>query len=163
VLARGWLARAFLVEAITRDALGDAAAADRALERALDCAEPEGTLLPFLLHAVPDLLHSHLRHRTAHAALISEIQSLLAARKLAAPPAGPRPPLEPLRESELRVLRYLPTNLTAQEIATELSVSRHTVKTHIRNLYAKLSTHRRAEAVARARDLGLLAPITRRR
>jgi LuxR family transcriptional regulator, maltose regulon positive regulatory protein len=163
ILARGWLARAFLVEAITRDALGDAAAADRALERALDCAEPEGTLLPFLLHAVPDLLDSHVRHRTAHAALISEIQGLLAARKLAAPSAGPRPPLEPLRESELRVLRYLPTNLTAQEIATELSVSRHTVKTHIRSLYAKLGTHRRAEAVARARDLGLLAPITRRR
>ena len=163
VLARGWLARAFLVEAITRDALGHDAAADRALERALDCAEPEGTLLPFLLHPAPDLLHSHVRHRTAHAALIAEIQSLLAARKLAAPPAGPRPPLEPLRESELRVLRYLPTNLTAQEIATELSVSRHTVKTHIRNLYAKLGTHRRAEAVARARDLGLLAPITRRR
>jgi LuxR family maltose regulon positive regulatory protein len=116
-----------------------------------------------LLHAVPDLLRSHVRHRSSHAALISEIQSLLAARKLAAPPAGPRPPLEPLRESELRVLRYLPTNLTAQEIATELSVSRHTVKTHIRNLYAKLGTHRRAEAVARARDLGLLAPVTRRR
>jgi LuxR family maltose regulon positive regulatory protein len=152
-----------LVEAIARDALGDDDGADRALERALDCAEPDGTLLPFLLHAVPDLLLRHVRHRTAHAALIAEIQGLLAARKLAAPPAGPRPPLEPLRESELRVLRYLPTNLTAQEIATELSVSRHTVKTHIRNLYTKLGTHRRAEAVARARDLGLLAPITRRR
>ncbi len=162
-LARGWLARAFLVEAIARDALGDGDGAGRALERALDCAEPDGALLPFLLHAVPDLLHRLVRHRTAHAALVAEIQGVLAARKLAAPPAGPRPPLEPLRESELRVLRYLPTNLTAQEIATELSVSRHTVKTHIRNLYAKLSTHRRAEAVARARDLGLLAPIGRRR
>jgi LuxR family maltose regulon positive regulatory protein len=65
---------------------------------------------------------------------------------------------EPLSQSELRVLRYLPTNLTAPEIAGELSVSRNTVKTHLRNLYAKLETHRRAEAVARARDLGLLAP-----
>jgi LuxR family maltose regulon positive regulatory protein len=65
---------------------------------------------------------------------------------------------EPLSESELRVLRYLPTNLTAPEIAGELSISRNTVKTHMRNLYAKLDTHRRAEAVARARDLGLLAP-----
>ena len=59
------------------------------------------------------------------------------------------------------MLRYLPTNLTAQEIATELSVSRNTVKTHIRNLYVKLGTHRRAEAVTRARDLGLLAPFAR--
>ena len=56
------------------------------------------------------------------------------------------------------MLRYLPTNLTAPEIAGELSVSRNTVKTHMRNLYTKLGTHRRGEAVAHARDLGLLAP-----
>ncbi len=56
------------------------------------------------------------------------------------------------------MLRYLPTNLSAPEIASELYVSRNTVKTHMRNLYTKLGTHRRAEAVKRARDLGLLAP-----
>ena len=56
------------------------------------------------------------------------------------------------------MLRYLPTNLTVPEIAGELYVSRHTVRTHIRHLYAKLGTHTRAEAVARARALGLLAP-----
>jgi LuxR family transcriptional regulator, maltose regulon positive regulatory protein len=61
------------------------------------------------------------------------------------------------------VLRYLPTNLTAPEIAGELYVSTNTVKTHMRNLYAKLGTHRRAETVARARDLGLLAPSADRR
>jgi len=59
------------------------------------------------------------------------------------------------------VLRYLPTNLTAPEIAGELYVSRNTVKTHMRRLYAKLGTHCRAEAVTRARDLGLLAPSAR--
>ena len=48
--------------------------------------------------------------------------------------------------------------LAAPEIAEELSLSLNTVKTHMRNLYAKLGTHRRAEAVARARALGLLAP-----
>lgn len=47
-------------------------------------------------------------------------------------------------------LRYLPTNLTAPEIAGELSVSRNAVKTHLRNLYAKLGAHSRAEAIARA-------------
>jgi DNA-binding CsgD family transcriptional regulator len=66
--------------------------------------------------------------------------------------------VEPLSESELRVLRYLPTNLTGPESAGELYVSSNTVKTHIRSLYAKLGTHRRAETVTRARDLGLLAP-----
>lgn len=59
------------------------------------------------------------------------------------------------------MLRYLPTNLTTPEVAGELYVSPNTVKTHVRNLYAKLGAHRRAEAVARARDLGLLAPSAR--
>jgi LuxR family transcriptional regulator, maltose regulon positive regulatory protein len=56
------------------------------------------------------------------------------------------------------VLRYLPTNLSAPEIARELSVSVHTVRTHVRHLFAKLGAHGRTEAVARARALGLLAP-----
>jgi LuxR family maltose regulon positive regulatory protein len=54
------------------------------------------------------------------------------------------------------VLRYLPTNLSAPEIARELSLSPNTVKTHMRHLYAKFGTHHRAEAVDLA--LGLLAP-----
>ena len=79
------------------------------------------------------------------------------------PPGGPQPPLEPLSDSEIRVLRYLPTNLSVPEIANELSVSPNTVRTHIHHLYAKLGTHRRGEAVARARALGLLAPSAHRR
>ncbi|HUC59870.1 MAG TPA: LuxR C-terminal-related transcriptional regulator, partial [Streptosporangiaceae bacterium] len=157
----GWpasLVEVFLLEAIAWDALGDQDAANRALEHALDSAEPDGTLLAFLLHPAPDLLGRHTRHRTAHAALIAQIYDRLADNASAQPPAAPRPPLEPLRQSELRVLRYLPTNLTAPEIATELYVSLNTVKTHTRNLYAKLGTHHRGEAVARARALGLLAP-----
>jgi len=154
----GWLAQAFLLEAIARDAAGDPAAVGRALERALDLVEPEGILFWFLLHPAPGLLERHVRQRTAHAALIADILSLLAGRKLASPPAGPPPPLEALSGSELRVLRYLPTNLTVPEIARELYVSRNTVKAHTRSLYTKLGTHTRAEAVARARALGLLAP-----
>jgi LuxR family maltose regulon positive regulatory protein len=157
-----WLAQASLLEAIARDALGDPGAAESALERALDLAEPDGVLLLFLLHPAPGLLERQARHRTTHAALIAEILSLLAGRRLAPPPAGPQPPPEALSESEIRVLRYLPTNLTTPEIAGELYVSPNTVKTHVRSLYAKLGAHRRAEAVARARGLGLLAPSARR-
>jgi len=152
-----WLAQAFLLEAIARDALGDPAATGHAVEHALDLAEPDGLLTMFLLHRVPGLLERHARQRTAHAALIAEILGQLAGQA-PTPPAGPRPPLEALSDSEIRVLRFLPTNLTGPEIAAELYVSHNTIRTHLRHLYAKLGTHRRAEAVARARALGLLAP-----
>src|SRR5262245_45435242 len=152
------LAQPFLLEAIARDALGDDDAAANAVERALDLAEPDGALWWFVLHPAPDLLERHARHGTAHPSLIADILSLLAGHTPSPPPAGPPPPLEPLSKSELRVLRYLPTNLSGPEIADELYVSVNTVRTHMRHLYAKLGTHRRADTVARARALGLLAP-----
>ena len=81
---------------------------------------------------------------------------------MARPPSRPEPLPEPLSDSEIRVLRYLPTNLSGPEIAGELYVSHNTVRTHIRHLYAKLGTHRRTDTVARARALGLLAPSPHR-
>jgi len=69
--------------------------------------------------------------------------------------------LEPLSESERRVVRYLPTHLSRSEIAAELYVSVNTVKTHMRNLFIKLGAHSRSDAVGRARTLGLLAPQPR--
>jgi LuxR family maltose regulon positive regulatory protein len=158
-----WLTQPFLLEAIARDALGDSRAADRAVERALDLAEPDGVLTMFLLHPVPGMLERQARQRTAHAALIADILSLLAGRQLAWQPAGPKPLLEALSDSEIRVLRYLPTNLTAALIARELYVSHNTVGTHMRHLYEKLGTHTRADTVVRARALGLLAPSPHQR
>jgi LuxR family transcriptional regulator, maltose regulon positive regulatory protein len=78
---------------------------------------------------------------------------------------GGSPPqlTEPLSRSEMRVLHYLPTNLSAREIARELSVSVNTVRTHMRHVFAKLDAHRRTDAVTRARALGLLAPSPARR
>ena len=66
-------------------------------------------------------------------------------------------PAEGLSPSELRVLRYLPTNLTRPEIAGELSVSPNTVNTHIRRIYAKLGATDRSSAVQRGRELRLLS------
>ena len=57
----------------------------------------------------------------------------------------------------------LPSNLKAPDIAAELFVSTNTIRTHVRHIYAKLDAHGRAEAVARARELRLLAPSRRRR
>jgi LuxR family transcriptional regulator, maltose regulon positive regulatory protein len=154
-----WEIEALLLKARVDDALGDTGASARALERALDLAEPDGLVLPFLLDPAPALLERHARLRTTHAALVSEILNLLSGHR-----PSPAPLQEPLSQSELRVLRYLPGNLSAPEIAGELYVSVSTVKTHIHHVYAKLGVHRRAEAVERARALGLLAPsaLTRR-
>jgi LuxR family maltose regulon positive regulatory protein len=158
-----WLTQAFLLDAIARDALGDSEGGGHALERALDLAEPNGELVWFLLHPAPDLLSRHSARRTRHASLIAQVQNLLAGKTPAPARTAPPPVLEPLSDSEIRVLRYLPTNLSAPEIANELTVSRNTVKTHIRNLYQKLDVHRRTDAVARGRALGLLAPSAHRR
>jgi len=66
-----------------------------------------------------------------------------------------------LTHGEARVLRYLPTNLSAREIAGELYLSVNTIKTHQRHLYQKLGARSRSQAVNRARALGLLAPPSR--
>jgi LuxR family maltose regulon positive regulatory protein len=160
-----WMVTALLQEAAARETLGDRAAAGRALERALDIADATGILLPFLLDPAPALLEWHRRHRTAHSALAARILDLLA-RPAPLAPSGivlPRVDklIQPLTGSEISILRYLPTRLTAQEIASELSLSVHTVTTHMRHVYAKLGVHRRRQAVERARALGLLAHIPR--
>ena len=61
-----------------------------------------------------------------------------------------------LTAAELRVVSYLASNLKAPEIAAELYLSNNTVRTHLHHIYAKLGAHSRNEAVARARELGLL-------
>jgi LuxR family maltose regulon positive regulatory protein len=119
-------------------------------------------LLPFAITPVGELLERHPRHRSAHASLLATVLDLLAG---SAPPArgDAAPLLDPLSDAELRVLRYLPSNLKTPEIAAELFVSANTVRTHVRHIYAKLDAHDRSEAVARARALRLLGPGTRPR
>jgi len=95
--------------------------------------------------------------RTAHASLISDIRDFLSGRTRQHPQQKWSHPGPTLR-SELRVLRYLPTNLPVPEIASELVASANTIQTHTRHVYDKLDVHTRAEAVERARELGLLAP-----
>jgi LuxR family maltose regulon positive regulatory protein len=158
-----WEIQALLLKASVEDALGDIGASSRALERALELAEPDGLVLPFLLRPAPDLLERHSRVRSSHASLISEILNVLAGRTPAARPGGAASLQEPLSESELRVLRYLPTNLRGPEIAAELFVSPNTIRSHLRNIYPKLGVHSRADAVNRARELGLLSPSSRKR
>jgi LuxR family transcriptional regulator, maltose regulon positive regulatory protein len=98
-----------------------------------------------------ELLAALPRHQTAHAALLADILDVVHG---ASPAAGNQPPpTEELSPGELRVLRYLPTNLSRPEIASELSVSVNTVNTHVRHIYAKLQARDRSAAVQRAREL----------
>jgi LuxR family transcriptional regulator, maltose regulon positive regulatory protein len=153
---------ASLLDAVARQRLGERRAAEDSLERALALAEPDGIILPFILTPVGELLEGYPRYRTAHATLL---RTILGVRAGSSAPARGEPAslLDELSEAELRVVRYLPSNLKAPEIAAELCVSGNTVRTHLRHIYAKLDAHNRNDAVARARELGLLAPSLRSR
>ncbi|WTE49167.1 LuxR C-terminal-related transcriptional regulator [Streptomyces sp. NBC_01622] len=96
-----------------------------------------------------------LPRNTSHAALVSDILDTV--RGDTPDRSAPPGPAEELSPSELRVLRYLPTNLTRSEIAAELSVSLNTVNTHVRRIYAKLGAGDRSSAVHRGRELRLLS------
>jgi LuxR family maltose regulon positive regulatory protein len=148
---------ALLLDAVARLRLEAPEAAERSVERALAIAEPQGRAFMFLtVPGVKDALERHPVHRTAHAAHLKRVLD-----QLGGGDPGGAELSEPLSERELAVLRFLPTNLSAAEIGSELFLSVHTVKTHMRKLYAKLDVHTRAEAVERGRELGLLGSFTR--
>jgi LuxR family transcriptional regulator, maltose regulon positive regulatory protein len=113
-------------------------------------------VLPFVMTGSAELLETLPRHETAHAALLADILDLAHGSSLTAKDQVAPPLTEELSPGELRVLRYLPTNLSRSEIAGELSVSPNTVSTHIRSIYAKLGAADRSAAVRRARELRLL-------
>ena len=151
------LVEAHLLAGIAHLDLGDRNAAAAAAEAALAAAEPDRLIFPFAMTDAAELLDALPRHETAHGALLADIVDLL---RGAPAPSTDRERLsqpEELSPSELRVLRYLPTNLTRPEIARELYVSINTVNTHIRNIYSKLGARDRSSAVQRARELRLLS------
>ena len=72
------------------------------------------------------------------------------------PPVVDQPLVEPLSEKELQVLQFLPTHLSAIEIAKQSFVSVNTLRTHIKGIYRKLDVNTRSQAVRRAEALGLI-------
>ncbi len=67
---------------------------------------------------------------------------------------------EPLTERELEILAYLPGHSTTAELAKLCFVSVNTLKTHVMHIYRKLGVTGRSDAITRARELGLIAPVT---
>jgi LuxR family maltose regulon positive regulatory protein len=86
--------------------------------------------------------------------MVDQVQSLVSVRHH----HEDRPDLAryTLSEREIQVLRLLAGTMSNREIGNELYLSVNTVKSHVKNLYAKLGVNRRVEAVNRARELGLL-------
>jgi LuxR family maltose regulon positive regulatory protein len=151
------LVEAHLLAGIAHLCLGDRGASAAATEAALAAAEPDRLIFPFAMNEAAELLDALPRHETAHGALLADIIDLLRGGSAASTDRERPSQPEELSPSELRVLRYLPTNMTRPEIARELYVSINTVNTHIRNVYSKLGARDRSSAVQRARELRLLA------
>ena len=151
-------AEAWLLDALALDALAEPDDAATSLERSLDLAEPAGLRRLIIEHGnrVRPLLHRHVRHGTAHPAIVGEALDAIEHR------GGERSRsvavllAEPLSERERAILRYLPTMMSNHEIAAELFVSVNTVKTHLKAIYRKLDASGRREAVQRGRELGLM-------
>ncbi len=156
VLGYVTVVEAHLLAGLALRELGDQRAANQAAERALALSESDRLVLPFAMTSSAGLLEALPRHQTAHAALLADILDVLHGSPPAAKASFSLPPAEALSPGELRVLRYLPTNLSRPEIASELSVSPNTVNAHIRSIYAKLQVRDRSSAVRRARELRLL-------
>lgn len=150
-----------MLQALALQAQGKPERARDALKAALRLAEPGGLIRLFADEGRP--MEHLLKSMRA-----DERLSMYAARILAAleDDAGHLPALlssqsksplvEPLSEREQEVLRLLAAGLANPEIAQELTVTVHTVRSHVKSIYGKLSVHSRWEAAQRARELGLL-------
>jgi LuxR family maltose regulon positive regulatory protein len=136
--------------------------------RCLAIAQREGYQRIFIEQGAP--LHELLQAAMKCGLAVEYIQELLPAFKLPAaqpmlesPAAYPAPRktpgtmmLEPLSEREIQVLRLLDSPLTSEDIGRELYISSNTVRTHIKNIYAKLGVNRRTEAVRLAKKIELI-------
>jgi LuxR family maltose regulon positive regulatory protein len=144
---------------------GDTREAEADLGRALTLAEPEGYLRVFLDEGQPMqmLLAQWLAHASAGPLrdyaihLLSQFDAeprvVTAPQKIASPAGGL---VEPLSQRELEVLHPIALGRTNKEIAQQLVVAPGTVKAHTAHIYRKLDVANRTEAVARARQLGIL-------
>jgi LuxR family maltose regulon positive regulatory protein len=147
----------WVLAALAHRDLGDQRAANTAVESALALSENDRIVLPFAMTGSLELLEATPRHQTTHAALLTDILDAVRGSSIAPRTESSQSKIQQLSPSELRVLRFLPTNLSRMEIASELSVSVNTVNTHVRNIYAKLGAQDRSSAVQRARELRLLS------
>ena len=146
-----------LVLALAADAEGRALDASRALQRAVEVAQPQQLVRPFLITGsarTPALMRRLAAGQAHPAAFLLDVLRRTSTGQAQAP--EPAPLAEPLTARELAMLAELPTMKSNVEIAAEYFVSVNTVKAHLKGLYRKLDVDSRRAAVQRARDLHLL-------
>jgi len=144
--------RATVVEALARAGAGDGELAMSLLRDALAMAEPGGFVRIFVDEG--EAMKRLLSEAQKRGIKRGYVAKLLAAFPSDIPKAQPL--IEPLSERELEVLRLVAQGLSNQEISERLFLALSSVKGHNRNIFDKLQVQRRTEAVARARELGLL-------
>ena len=143
-----------VLQALAHQARDDIPAALASLRRAVTLAEPEGYVRIFADEGPP--MASLLRAAAKQGITPSYVRRLLAAiNKTEDSTPASQGLIEPLSERELDVLRLLGTDLGGPDIARELVVSLNTVRTHTKNIYAKLGVNNRRAAVRRAKELDL--------
>lgn len=147
-----------ILQALAHDLTGDTSAALTALELALRLAEPEGFVRRFLDEGEPmkHLLTSALGQGILPTYTGRLVAAFGASQPTTSPHNASQPLIEPLSERELEILQFIAAGLSNREIADRLYLALSTVKGHNRNIFGKLQVQRRTEAVARARELGLL-------
>jgi len=165
--AKGWAderLKVMVLQTLARRAHGERDTAVQLLGEALALAEPGGFIRIFVDEGLP--MAQLLAEATTHGVMPDHVGTLLAAFEaekqrssdksalVVAPPAQPL--IEPLSQRELEVLRLIAEGLSNPEISGRLFLALDTVKGHNQKIFGKLQVQRRTEAVARARELGLL-------
>ena len=156
----GRVVEALSLKALVYQAQGETGQALNMLQEVLSLTEPEGYVRLFADEgpAMADLLHQ----ATAQNLTPNYTTKLLAAfNQSSQPPSllAPQPSpllLDPLSDRELEILQLIATGLSNRELAEQLVVTVGTVKWHLNNIYSKLNVRSRTQAVAKARELGLL-------
>jgi LuxR family maltose regulon positive regulatory protein len=151
-----------VLQALALYAQKKTAGAIAALEKALSLAEPEGYVRVFVDGGQP--MAELLRAVSSRGLLPDYVSQLLAQpgmqdtgqQPAISPPLQPASLVEPLSERELEVLHLISAGHSNQEIAARLVVTLNTVKKHTSNIYGKLEVNSRTQAIARARELGLI-------
>jgi LuxR family maltose regulon positive regulatory protein len=164
VEARGWAderLKALVLEALALQAHGEQDLAVQVLGEALAMARPSGCIRTFVDEGAP---MAHLLAQVAALGLMPDYLGKVCAvfeaeeqqdEDQSSPPTA-QPLIEPLSRREVEVLQLIAQGLSNEEISQRLVLAVSTVKGHNLKIFGKLQVQRRTEAVARARELGLV-------